>query len=340
VQEVQLKQSRMFVWHGIHVEAGENIRALAPDIHRLFVVTDRPCVEIARRTAMSLQQARYDVHGGVVPATKGPARPAPTSQLLAKLAALGDEMVAVLGIGGTSVLHLAVKLAGARPCFLVPTTLRGQLDAALGGASCPLHASPWRPPRVVFSDPTLLKTLPLREYVAGLAEAAKCAMVQDPDLFEFLESNAAAIRNRDRDPLGELIYQAGTVKAKAVDSPTPGPGARATLRYGHLVGGALERLAGSAVLHGEAIAVGMEAEAFISRRLGWADDELLESQNRLLKVLGLPTRAKGLPAGRLAEPLVAKGTAKPDLPDAIGHAKGPAEVPVDLLKAAVAAVTK
>jgi hypothetical protein len=84
----------------------------------------------------------------------------------------------------------------------------------------------------------------------------------------------------------------------------------------------------------------MEAEAFLARRLGWADDELLQSQNRLLKVLGLPTRAKGLPAGRLAEPLLAKGTAKPDLPDAIGHTKGPAEVPADLLKAAVAAVTK
>jgi len=97
---------------------------------------------------------------------------------------------------------------------------------------------------------------------------------------------------------------------------------------------------GTAVLHGEALAVGMEAEAFLARKLGWADDEVVQGQNRMLKSFGLPTRAKGLPAERLAAPLLAKAIPKPDLPDGIGHAKGPAPLTEELLKEAVAAVTK
>ena len=136
------------------------------------------------------------------------------------------------------------------------------------------------------------------------------------------------------------MWRAGTVKAAAVNSPTPGPGARATFHYGHGVGGALERLAGAAVIHGEALAVGMEAEVFLARRLGWVDDEVPQAQNRLLKSFGLPTRAKGLPADRLAQALLERGPFAPDLPDSLGHARGPAEVPADLLKAAIAFVTK
>lgn len=340
MQEVKLNGSRMFIWPGNHVEAGENIRVLAPETLRVFVLSDKPCMSIARHVAMSLKQAKFDVVGGVVPAAKGPAKAMTQAKLAAKLEKLGPEGVTVVAVGGTALLHQGARMAGDRALFLVPTTLRGQLDAAIGGASCPLQGGGWKPARAVFSDPTLLATLPLREYIAGLAEAVKCAIIQDPDLFDFLKSQAGKIRDRSRAALEELVFRAATVKAAAVDSPTPGPGARATIRYGHLVGGALEKLAGAAVLHGEALAVGMEAEAFAARKLGWADDEVVQGQNKMLKSFGLPTRAKGLPAERLAAPLLAKAIPKPDLPDGIGHAKGPAPLTAELLKAAVAAVTK
>jgi 3-dehydroquinate synthetase len=340
VQEVQIVHSRMFIWPGIHTEAGENVRVLAPETLRVFVLTDRPCIPIARHVAMSLQQARYDVSGGAAPATKGPAKPAAMAQLNGKLDALGPTGVAVVAVGGTAVLHTGVRLAGERPLFFVPTTLRSQIDASVGGSSCPLLAAPWRPPRAVFSDPTLLRDLPLREYMAGLAESVKCAMIQDPDLFGLMETNAGKIRDRDQTTLEELIHRSATVKAAAIASPSPGPGARATLRYGQMIGWAIERLAGAAILHGEALAVGMEAEAFMARSLGWAAPDVIQGQNRLLKAMGLPTRAKGLPADRLAQPILAKGIPKPDLPDSIGHAKGPADVKPELLKAAIAGVTK
>ncbi|HEX7899549.1 MAG TPA: hypothetical protein VF950_17405 [Planctomycetota bacterium] len=330
----------MFVWPGVHAETGENARVLARETKRAFVVTDRDCVEIARRVAMSLQQARFKVAGGLVPASKGVGKPATIKQIADKLGKRKAEETLVVAVGGSSLLHMAARLTGQRPFFLVPTTLRAQLDTALGGSFCPLVGDGWTCPVAVFSDPTLLRTVPLREFIGGLAEAVKCGVVQDPELFEFLQSKAGPIRDRSLTAMEELVFRVGTVKAAAINSPTPGPGARATFRYGHYVGGALERLAGAAVLHGEALAVGMEAEAFIAKRLGWVDDDLLKAQNKLLKSLGLPTRAKGLPADRLAQPLLDRPPAKPDLPDALGHARGPADVPPELLKAAIAAVTK
>jgi 3-dehydroquinate synthase len=340
MQEVTLSGSRMFVWPGVHTEAGENVRVLSRETKRAFVVTDRDCVEIARHVAMSLQQARFKVAGGLLPASKGVGKPATVRQIKEKLARYKPEETLVVAVGGTSLLHIAGRLTGVRPLFLVPTTLRAQLDTALGGSACAQVGSGWTTPLAVFSDPTLIRTVPLREFIAGLAEAVKCGMVQDPDLFEFLQSKAEAIRDRSLTAMEELVFRAGTVKAAAVNSPVPGPGARATFLYGHYVGGAIEKLAGAAVLHGEALAVGMEAEAFMAKQLGWADDDLLKAQNRLLKNLGLPTRAKGLPPERLAQPLLDRASAKLDLPDALGHARGPADVTPELLKAAVAAITK
>ncbi|MBV8881507.1 MAG: hypothetical protein JO332_16190, partial [Planctomycetaceae bacterium] len=333
MQEVRIPESRMFVWPGVHVECGENIRVLAPDTLRVFVVTDRPCIPIARHVAMSLQQNRFDVSGGVAPPTKTAAKAATLSQLQAKLDALGKKDVTVVAVGGTATVHLAMRLAGGRSLFLIPTTLRSQIDASVGGASCPAFAGRWKPPKAVFSDPTLLRDLPLREYVAGLAEAVKCAIVQDADLYEFLDANAGKIRDREQNTLEELVYRAASVKSAAIATETPGPGARATLRYGHWVGGALERFAGSAILHGEALSVGMEAEAALAQKLGWASADLVQNQNKLLKAMGLPTRAKGLPADKLALPLLANGTPKPDLPDSVGHTRGPAEAASPLIKA-------
>ena len=140
MQEVRIPDSRMFVWPGVHVECGENIRVLAPDTLRVFVITDKPCVPIARHVGMSLQQNRFDVSGGVAPATKTTAKAATASQLQAKLDALGKKSVTVVAVGGTAVMHLGARIAGSRPLFLIPSTMRSQIDASVGGACCPNFA--------------------------------------------------------------------------------------------------------------------------------------------------------------------------------------------------------
>ncbi len=346
MQEVRGGTARVFVWPGIHAETGENVRVLAPQARNAFVLTDRNCVEIARRVALSLQQAKYDnIAGAAVPPVKGRPGTSLFHQVDERLGRVGTEATLVVAVGGTPVLHLASHLVskhgGMMPLFLVPTSVRAQLDSCVSGASCCPIGGRWARPVAVFSDPTVLATLPLREYIAGLADAAKIAVIANGALFEFLQRNEAAIRDRAPAVLEELAYLSATSKAQAVDSSDGQGGALRALEYGHTVGRALERVAGAAILHGEALSVGMEAEMAVSRGLGWAQKDLQAAQNRLLKSFGLPTRVKGIAADRLARDLLGKGNApRLVLPDVIGHSRGPEAIPPDLIKAAVLSITR
>src|SRR5262245_48064849 len=100
MQEVVLTGSRMFVWPGVHAEAGENVRVLAKETKRAFVLTDRECVDIARRVAMSCQQARYAVAGGAVPSGKGVPKAATLKQIQDKLAAVKIKGTVLIAVGG------------------------------------------------------------------------------------------------------------------------------------------------------------------------------------------------------------------------------------------------
>lgn len=342
MQEVRGEGSRTFVWPGVHAETGENARVLSRPTRKAFVLTDRNCIEIARRVGMSLQQSHFVALGCALPPSRG--RPAPSAfqQVDDRLNRLGTDSTCVVAVGGTPIMHLGASLAarfqGRLPLFLVPTSLRAQLDSSVGGSSCCPAGGRWQPPVAVFSDPTVLATLPLRDYVAGLAEAVKFALIADGEIIPFLQENQMAIRERSPGPLEELTYRCANSKATAVDAS---PETLRSLEYGHVVGRALERMGGAAILHGEALAVGMEAEAFLARRLGWADQDLPAVQNRLLKAFGLPTRVRGLSAELLLRTLQGHG-GPPDfvLPDLPGHPHGRVKPPPDLLKAAIEAITR
>jgi 3-dehydroquinate synthetase len=344
MQEVRGQETRVFAWPGIHAEAGENVHVLAPGPTRAFVLTDRNCVEIARRVAMSLQQSKFEVAGCSMPPGRG--RPSPTTiqQIDERLTRAGTDATTIVAVGGTPVMHMgsaiAVKCKGRMPLFLVPTSLRAQLDSSVGGASCCPIGGRWQPAVAVFADPTLLATLPLREYLAGIAEAVKCAMIANGELFDFLKENQMAIRDRTAPVMEELVVRSATHKANALDQAGDSAQSMKILEYGHTIGRALERVAGAAILHGEALAVGMEAEMALAHGLGWADKSIPEAQNRMLKSFGLPTRIRGLPGDRLLQALGNGGGPEFILPDIIGHARGPEKVSSQLLKAAVASITK
>lgn len=344
MQEVRGQETRVFVWPGIHAEAGENVHVLAKEPTKAFVLTDRNCIEIARRVGLSLQQAKFDVLGCAVPPGKGRPSAATAQQIDQRINRLGDDSTTIVAVGGTSVMHLGSALAGKYggrvPLFLVPTTLRAQLDSSVGGASCCPIGKKWQSAVAIFSDPTLLATLPLRDYIAGLAEAVKCAMIANGELFEFLKENEMAIRDRSAAALEELVVRTATHKANMMDQAGASPHSLKILEYGHVIGRALERVAGAAILHGEALAVGMEAEMAVARGLGWADKDMPALQNKMLKSLGLPTRVKGLPGDRLLGAMGGNGNPEFVLPDIIGHARGPEKAPPQVLKAALAAITR
>jgi 3-dehydroquinate synthase len=124
-------------------------------------------------------------------------------------------------------------------------------------------------PRAVLIDPTVLETLPEREFRAGLFEALKCGIIRDKKLFEFMTRQRSKILAHDRKALQRVIMDSVRVKAGVVAADERESGLRRILNFGHTIGHALEAATGyNQLLHGEAIAWGMLAITGIARDLG------------------------------------------------------------------------
>ncbi len=178
-----------------------------------------------------------------------------------------------------------------------PTTVVGQVDAAIGGKTGVDHPKgknligAFHQPALVFVDPEKLATLQKREYVAGLAEIVKYGVIYDSELFSFMERYSDAILNRDKKSMLYCIKRSAEIKAEVVEKDEKELGIRKILNYGHTFGHAVETLTGyKKYKHGEAVSIGMVAAADLAYQLGIGSLELVERQKALLKGLGLPTR--------------------------------------------------
>jgi 3-dehydroquinate synthase len=163
----------------------------------------------------------------------------------------------------------------------VPTTLVAQVDSSIGGktgVNLPEGKNlvgSFYPPRLVLTDPELLRTLPDREYRGGLAEVIKHAIIADAPMFAMLEENIEKILRRDRSPLGQLIPRNVQIKARVVSRDERESGLREILNFGHTFAHALESATRyRRYQHGEAVAWGMIAASFLGHELGLtcADD--------------------------------------------------------------------
>ena len=190
------------------------------------------------------------------------------------------------GVVGDLAGFAASTLLRGLPLVQVPTTLLAQVDAAIGGKTGINHAlgknliGAFHQPRLVVVDVGTLRTLPRREFVAGLAEVIKYGVIRDAELFATLEARLDAL-------LG--LEEAVLVPVVAADEREEG-GERAVLNFGHTVGHALEMLTEyRRLLHGEAVAIGMVAAARVSQALGLCDAATVERLERLVRRAGLPT---------------------------------------------------
>lgn len=217
------------------------------------------------------------------------------------LAAAGfDRHAAVLGIGGGATgdhagFAASIYLRGVR-FALLPTTLLAMVDASVGGkTAADLRAGKnlvgtFHQPRAVVADLTFLRTLPVRERVAGLAEVVKCALIADDSLLDVLETQATALAaGGDDDALAPIVAAAVRVKAEVVTEDERESGRRAILNFGHTVGHALEAASGYELLHGEAVSLGMMAALALGVSLGVTPPHLQIRARLLLDALGLPT---------------------------------------------------
>ena len=135
-----------------------------------------------------------------------------------------------------------------------------------------------------------MDTLPARERRAGLAEVVKCGFIADPELLAACERAPVDLGGElGSDWVHELVAGAVRVKADVVASDERESGRRAILNFGHTLGHALEAESRYALLHGEAVALGMMSALRIGAAMGVGSPGLVERGRAVLTRLGLPT---------------------------------------------------
>ncbi len=203
----------------------------------------------------------------------------------------------IVAVGGGVVCDVAALVAslymrGTR-LVLVPTTLLAMVDAALGGKTG-VNFSGYKnlvgtfyPAEQIFIVPSVLDTLPQREYLSGLAEVIKTAMLGDPELFELLDQRAEAVLAREPAVLEELILRSVAVKGQIVQQDFTERGGREWLNLGHTFAHALESVAGfEGWTHGEAVAWGIAQALRCGERAGITDPAYAETAIGLLRRYG------------------------------------------------------
>ena len=174
----------------------------------------------------------------------------------------------------------------------LPTSLLAMVDASVGGkvgVNLPQGKNlvgAFYQPMTVLVDVTTLDTLPPIEFRVGMAELVKAALIGDPQLFTWLEQD-------DSQPTQRWLERALAVKIAIVESDPFEGGERAKLNLGHTIAHGFETASGYQMRHGEAVAVGMLAEARVSEAIGLAKDSLSARIEAVLTNLGLPTRYRG-----------------------------------------------
>ena len=219
----------------------------------------------------------------------------------------------IIAVGGGVVTDLAGFVAGTFgrgvPFINYATTLLAAADASVGGKTAvdtPMATNLiglFNQPEKVYIDIATWKTLPQRQVSSGLAETVKHACLADADFFEYLEANMEALLRNERAACKHIADVNCRIKYRVVMKDERESGLREVLNLGHTVGRAIETVSDYELLHGEAVAIGLVAQARLSHRLGYVTKDQLD------RVIALLTRAKlptGIPAGIDREALVKK----------------------------------
>ncbi len=238
------------------------------------------------------------------------------------------------------------------PFVQAPTSLAAMVDASIGGKTAVNLSTgknlvgAFHQPRFVLADTATLATLPPRELASGWAEAIKHGLIMDAGLFDTFEEHAEGIAGLEQPLATEVIRRSMAIKAEVVSQDERETlGIRTLLNYGHTIGHALETATEyGALLHGEAVAVGMAAAARISQGMGLIDAGTVARQDRLLTRFGLPVRypQADVDAVRRAmqvDKKVAAGAINWVLLEGVGRAVVRADVPAELVEGALREVT-
>src|SRR3954470_12789207 len=285
------------------------------------IVTDE---HVARHHLAALRHS-LDGHGIatdaiVLPPGEGTKDLAHFGRLVDDVLAFGIErgtMLVALGGGvvGDIAGFAAATLLRGIDFVQIPTTLLAQVDSSVGGKTAINTAAgknllgAFYQPRLVLADTDTLATLPRREVRAGYGEIVKYGLIRDAAFFDWLETEGRAVCDLEPAALTYAITVSCRMKAAIVAADEREEGDRALLNFGHTFGHALEAETGfsDALLHGEAVALGMMLAFDFAVRLGIATGQDSHRVRRHLTAAGLPTElsAVGLSGGAAANRLVA-----------------------------------
>jgi 3-dehydroquinate synthase len=274
--------------------------SLLGDAGIVAVVHAEGLPEIARPVCHALADAGYEVRALPVPDGEAGKDVKVLAGLWSAFAGFGMTRTdAVVGVGGGATTDLAgfaaaTWLRGVR-AVLVPTTLLGMVDAAVGGKTAidipegKNLVGAFHPPAGVLCDLATLVTVPRGDYVSGLAEVIKAGFIDDPRILELVEDDPEAAGRPDGPHTLELAERAIAMKARVVSADLRESGLREILNYGHTLAHAIEKVEGYRFRHGDAVAIGMVYAAELSCLAGRLDAEVVERHRAILTAVGLPT---------------------------------------------------
>ncbi len=216
-----------------------------------------------------------------------------------------DRHSMLIGIGGGVIGDItgfaaSTYMRGIR-YIQVPTTLLAQVDAAIGGKTGVDYSlvkniiGAFYQPVLVYSNMNLLKTLSDRTYRAGIAEVIKYGIIEDKNLFSYIERHKADILNQSRNSLLKIVYESSRIKTKFVEKDEKEiTGVRMLLNFGHTFGHAIESFTHYKILHGEAVGMGMIMAAKLSHLLNLCKKDVPEKIEHIIKGVKLPPSLNGI----------------------------------------------
>lgn len=281
---------------------GPFVRNALPKTSTALVVCDSNTQALGRAVEAALTTEGVRAVVATVPAGE-------SSKCMEQLAKLydalydlaADRKTVVVAVGGGVIGDLAGFAAATYnrglPLVMIPTSLLAMVDSSVGGKTGINHPKgknligAFHQPAGVWIDLAHLKTLPEREYLSGLAEVVKYGVILDAEFFAFLEANALLVRDRKSDVLPQVVSRCCRLKADVVERDEHElTGLRAVLNYGHTFAHAYETCGGyGALLHGEAVAIGMTDAARLAHKKGLVGADFVQRQTKLLEALWLPT---------------------------------------------------
>lgn len=266
---------------------------------RILVITDENVASLYKdRIHAALLKGEFDILNYQIPSGEEYKNLSTANEIYSFMSSSRlERFTPVLGFGGGVVGDIAAFCASTYlrgiPFYNAPTTLLSQVDSSVGGktgvnlSSGKNLVGTFYQPGYVHADVELLKTLTKREYISGLAEVVKHALIQGEEFLSYLEENLDLIMERDPSVLEVVVSECVRIKARVVENDEKEEGLRRILNLGHTLGHALEKSAGyGRITHGEGVSTGIVFASLIAQKRG--ESIIRDRVRTLLSSMGLP----------------------------------------------------